>query len=382
MRILDLADLHSMPTACVCSSLPADSGRSSPVSLTFVVSTGRCGSTMVSHLLKQHPEVLSLSEFVYALTSPYETISSIGGEKPWDLNMSGKEFWEPLSDPDPMSTEMINAGIPAPEFIYPSTGRFDIASGVPRICSHVLPLLSNDPDSLYDKLCAEVPTWPRRSTADHCRALFNMLADITGRQVMVERTGGSLLSIQILRHQFPEARFILLHRNGPDCALSMSRHSGYRLDVMHVMAANSVSDIPENASSAEIAAAASEEFNGLLIPPFDKQRFMSYPISVSNFGYLWSYITRSGISMLREFPRNIWTSIKYEELVNAPRIPLTGMASFLGVSAPPQWLDWACDFVDPGRAGSATAQLDPAELAALRASCAPGSRALESIGVR
>ena len=33
----------------------------------FVLSTGRCGSTMVSNLLNQHPRILSLSE-VYSFT--------------------------------------------------------------------------------------------------------------------------------------------------------------------------------------------------------------------------------------------------------------------------------------------------------------------------
>ena len=30
---------------------------------TFVVGTGRCGSTMLSNMLREHPQVLSLSEF-------------------------------------------------------------------------------------------------------------------------------------------------------------------------------------------------------------------------------------------------------------------------------------------------------------------------------
>jgi hypothetical protein len=31
--------------------------------LTFVVGTGRCGSTMLSAMLREHPDVLSMSEF-------------------------------------------------------------------------------------------------------------------------------------------------------------------------------------------------------------------------------------------------------------------------------------------------------------------------------
>ena len=33
----------------------------------FVVGTGRCGSTMLSNMLRIHPEVLSLSEFMVAI---------------------------------------------------------------------------------------------------------------------------------------------------------------------------------------------------------------------------------------------------------------------------------------------------------------------------
>lgn len=34
----------------------------------FIVGTGRCGSTMLSNMLRKHPDVLSLSEFLVAVT--------------------------------------------------------------------------------------------------------------------------------------------------------------------------------------------------------------------------------------------------------------------------------------------------------------------------
>ncbi len=33
----------------------------------FVVGTGRCGSTMLSDMLRAHPDILSLSEFMVAI---------------------------------------------------------------------------------------------------------------------------------------------------------------------------------------------------------------------------------------------------------------------------------------------------------------------------
>ena len=38
------------------------------------------------------------------------------------------------------------------------------------------------------------------------------------------RSGSSLPFVSVLRQLFPEARFVLQYRDGPDCAMSMSRH--------------------------------------------------------------------------------------------------------------------------------------------------------------
>lgn len=345
--------------------------------LTFVVGTGRCGSTMLSNLLQQHPDVLSLNELINAINTPYNTIAGGVSRERWTIDIDGPEFWQTLNERDPSTEGIMDAGLPLPEFIYPSTGRFSTATGIPKVCNQVLPMLSDDPDSLYDKLSAEIPAWPLRPTADHCRALFAMLADLTGRHVAVERSGGSMTQVPTLAEQFPDARFVLLHRNGPDCALSMSRHVIFRLAILRIIAARAAG-ISDTAPPGELSAAP-DEFNGLLTPPFDKQRFMSYSIPVATFAYLWSYTVREGVSALQELPRDRWMSVKYEDLISAPREPLTRLAGFLGAAAPRQWLDRACDFVNPGRAGSASAQLDPAELAAVRNSCAPGTRILAAL---
>ncbi len=55
---------------------------------------------------------------------------------------------------------------------------------------------------------------------------------------------------------------------------------------------------------------------------------------------------------------------------------LTGVAEFIGVSAPRDWLDQATAMIDPAGTGNAEAELDPAAYAALREACEPGTRAL------
>src|SRR5580658_3590333 len=61
--------------------------------LTIVLGTGRCGSTMLSHLLAMHPEVLSMSEFwncfeEYADEFAREANTVLPGH-----DMTGAEFW-------------------------------------------------------------------------------------------------------------------------------------------------------------------------------------------------------------------------------------------------------------------------------------------------
>ena len=93
-------------------------------------------------------------------------------------------------------------------------------------------MLGADPDWLFDELAAEVPRWPRRPAAAQYQDLFGYLAKTLGRPVVVERSASSLHLIPLLHAQFPAARFVHLHRDGPDCALSMSRHPAFRREIL------------------------------------------------------------------------------------------------------------------------------------------------------
>jgi hypothetical protein len=50
------------------------------VPLAIIIGTGRCGSTMLSHMLHLHPRVLSLSEF-WNLFPGRDINSSVTGEE-------------------------------------------------------------------------------------------------------------------------------------------------------------------------------------------------------------------------------------------------------------------------------------------------------------
>jgi hypothetical protein len=339
-----------------------------PRGLTFVVGTGRCGSTMLSRILHLHPEVLSVSEFLSTLMRVMN-----GRELPVG-DLDGGQLWDMLSAPDPVFDALLVAGLGYPELCYPyGSGRFAAATGVPRICHMTLPALTDDPDALFDRLAVEVPSWPRRPAARQYLALFEFLAGILNRRVIVERSGASLSMLAVLREMFPEARFIHMHRNGPDCALSMSRHPGFRMAGLAAAARR----LAGTSSWAQIQAAPPPGFDGVLVPPFDAARFREYPIEPAFFGQLWSRTVRDGLKSLRALPAAAWTDLRYEDLIGDPGTELTRVASYIGVEATPQWLDAAAGII--GERRGAPSRPDPATMESLRAACLPGTEAIASL---
>jgi hypothetical protein len=339
--------------------------------VTFVVGTGRCGSTMLSHILGEHPEVLIVNEFVGEALFSDDNTNLISG-------MNGQEMWQVMSSPRSFIDSVLRDGLQIPEIIYPyGSGRFSPATGIPLICYCMLPGLTDDPDALYDRLGAEVRTWPRRNVADHCHALFGYLARMMGRHTVIERTGGSLIHTQKLRDEFPRARFVHMYRDGPDCALSMSRHAVYRY-VGLLRAAAVEAGLPWPSSTEAILESMPEHFAGILTPPFDPSRYLAYPLPVTWFGEFWSRCTTMGISALRELPDDAWTSIKYDDLLSEPETELTRLAGFLGVTASPDWLASARRQIHSGSAGTARARLDASTLRDLQRACAPGVEAIQS----
>jgi hypothetical protein len=71
--------------------------------------------------------------------------------------------------------------------------------------------------------------------------------------------------------------------------------------------------------------------------------------------------------------------MRYEDLLRDPAASLARLAEFISVRAPRTWLSRASAMVDPAKTGAA-ARLAPAALAALRAACEPGARALAGAG--
>jgi hypothetical protein len=345
------------------------------VELTFVVGTGRCGSTMLSRLLREHPEVLSMSEFFSTLR-----IAAASGPAGFPVSdMDGAQLWRLLATPFPMLDAMISGGLRTDEMLYPDGGRFDPATGIPLVSHYILPMLGADPDWLFDQLAAELPRWPRRPAAAQYQELFGYLAGLLGRPVVVERSASSLHLIPQLQAQFPQARFVHLYRDGPDCALSMSRHPAFRREILAIGAVRSAK-LPAGSTLQQVNDALPERFRGLICPPYDAARLRDFPIPVEVFARdRWSPMICAGVAALAQVPKPARTSLRYEDLLAEPAASLARLAAFIGVSAPAGWIKQGCRTVDPSRTGTASAQLEAGALARLRTACEPGTRALAAV---
>jgi hypothetical protein len=338
--------------------------------LTFIVSTGRCGSTLLSEILHKHPDVLSMSEFFISMRPGTDDLP--------DEVIDGRRLWEILSSPEPSVDSMVRDGWEVPNLRYPyGTGRFDIETGIPRICHITLPTLTDDPDALFDDLAREVPTWPVRPSWEQIRALFGYLAKVLDRDVIVERTAGTVMCAKWLRAHYTDARFVYLYRDGPSCALSMSQHYGVRLMALMEEAGILGSG---KAGAAFPSKPVDPALLALLRSQFDVRRIMAYPAPpLAAFGKLWSRQMLMGVDAVSDLDSRTLMSLSYEGLAERPSEMLARLAEFLGVPATPEWLAGAEKMIEPGRVSRRRDGVDGSTLAELEAACEPGVRALELI---
>ncbi|HKP62229.1 MAG TPA: sulfotransferase [Polyangiales bacterium] len=302
----------------------------------FVVGTGRCGSTLLSNLLDLHPEVLSISEFFSVLS---------GGADLSTLTASGSEFWERLNRIDEDLAAVLKIAR-VPEVLVEPTESENATLAPLRLVT--LPQWRVETKPLLEEMHCEVGRYPLRGGAEHLDDLFDWFRKRFQRQVWVERSGGSLEYADRLSRGWPSAKFVVLLRDGRECAYSMSRHPLFRVRVAR-----------------------------FLSPESDVATCLQSDIAIDRFAAYWSALMVRTQRWIATLERTQWIAIRFDQLLADPHEVLTRLAMFLDVPPREDWIRSATETIRSARARPASPTT--AERAAIERLCRPGMRAYAEI---
>lgn len=328
----------------------------------FVVGTGRCGSTLLSQMLAEHRHVLSIFEFFNGLD-----MTQRFSAEPID----GEAFAHLISQEHPFVTMVLSRGYQVPEITYPfgPTSRYQRHEGLPWILVSTLPRLTSDPDALFDESVAFAARLPRQAPALHYRALFEWWTQRLGKRLWIERSGSSIDYVGSLHELFPQGRFLHLHRDGPETALSMREHHAYRLAIglMFQLPPDEETSIDELRRLDSGAAPTKDDAISRLLasrPP------------VEFYGRYWSQELVHGFRAVPGLAPGEYRDVRFEDLVARPREVLRTIGEFfeLGPEAG-GWIERAAALVrgiPPTRLGDLT----PDEQERLAQACAEGMKLL------
>jgi putative sulfotransferase len=346
---------------------------------TFVVGTSRCGSTMLSNMLREHPQVLSLSEFFATVTDGARTAEPFSSEP-----MDGLRFWSIISAITPMPSFALQHCIPCDEWLYPCdtpTARFSRKTGVPAILLTSLPHLTYDHDALFNVLSHEVMTWQIAPVGEQYRRLFTWLSGRFAKRAWVERSGASLISTKHLLATFPDARFIHVARDGRDAALSMRKHLAFVLGVSMFMLWQHLGVDPLQSPDRTHLDRVPAELLPFLPENFDAGALRAYPVSLQLCGEFWTQQIEAGLEVLRALPPDRLLTLRYEDFFVDPKRQLEKFAAFLGGDFVDE--DWSTRCAATVRKPRSTwRDLPEADARAVAEACRPGFELLREVGIR
>jgi hypothetical protein len=326
----------------------------------FIVGTGRCGSTLLSRMIGEHPDVCSIFECLNGLD-----VARRFAPEP----CSGERFRELLLAEQPFLTAVLRRGYRVEEVVYPfGVGRHRRGDPMPYVLTTMLPRLSDDPDGLLDAIAEFTAALPEQSASDHFRALFGWLAEREGSGAWIERSGSSIEYLPALAAAFPGARFLHLHRDGPETALSMRRHHAYRLPVSVMYRAPDESGRPAPEPASLDFASSPHEDDAI-------SRVLAARPPAEVFGRYWSDQLARG--MAGEEPAGpCYRELAFEDLLEHPAQRLREIADFFALDPDRDgWAERAAALVG-GRPTARVLRLSAEAQSRLEAACLPGMKLL------
>jgi putative sulfotransferase len=257
------------------------------------------------------------------------------------VSLDGREFAALISEETPAVTMAMRRGYEIAEVAYPfgAHTRYKRDQGLPWILTAALARLTDDPDPLFDETVAFVSSLPHQHLSSHYRQLFDWLSQRMGRKFWIEKSGSSIEYLGSLHDFFPNARFLHLHREGPETALSMREHHIYRLWVSLMY--GSLDEVGlTNADLAEL---------DRRIPPGSEdpiQQLLETKPPVEYFGRYWSDLVIQGFRALSRLNADQYLELRFEDVVSKPKQTLRVICDFFELDTEhDDWIDRAAGLV-------------------------------------
>jgi hypothetical protein len=348
----------------------------------FVIGTGRCGSTMVSHIIRRHPEITSISEFFTFIT---DLGCEIGQSFP-EGEVDGEWLWRRIATPLSRQNLMLRHDVAMGEVIYPwreGTHRFNRHTGVPAISQVALPHLTDDPDGWLEALEPVVRAYPLAPLGVQFRRLFGWLQERAGGSVWVERSGGSLRIVHRLREHFPEARFVHIVRDGRDTAISMSQHRGFKMVLAYFQLVETLGCDPFLSNNRRWEEDLPDDLAALLPERFTRQAFIEFQTPAPLCAHYWSGEIREGLAVLHSLPPERLLTLRYEDFLQTPEETIRSLIKYIRQADTPEddaFARSAARLVE--RPASRWQELSERERQQLELACKPGVEALAKLGLR
>lgn len=337
----------------------------------FVIGTGRCGSTLVSSMLRQHPDIASISEFFSLVT---DLGCCIDGAFPSDA-VSGQEMWQILDGILPRQNLMLQHDVAMHEVLYPwrhPESDFQKRSGVSAICQVMLPHLL-DANAVYpyarepqtpqesaeqhakhasliaqinqyrDELAAFVTSLPAAPCGEQYQKIFAYIAAKQHSSIWAERSGGGLRVVKRLLEHFPKARFIHVVRDGRDTSISMSQHAGFRFVFAAFQMLELLGVDPFVSMDRRWEGDLTDELAALLPERFSKEAFIEFSTPPPLCGHYWSGEIAEGMRLIGDMPPERCLTVKYEDILSQPHDEATRMVRFMRQHQPQTWVDHVDD---------------------------------------
>jgi hypothetical protein len=333
----------------------------------LILSTGRCGSTMISEILNLHPKILSMSEFFVPLGP-----GAFARKK-----LSGEQMWKILSRQSPGLHAMLKDGIVVDEGLYPydDPGSRFSAFNLPPIMTVTLPHLTDNYETLYNDLENYIKTLPAAELGEQYNTLFDFLMEKLARDVWVERSGGSLMHAAKLIKLFPEARIIHVYRDGRDTAISMSKHHNFKVLLGSINKCRKYGIDPSKAFLESYGKPADEWFQKFFFKLFDIKKIGLDNLRLRDYGKFWSDLICIADKVFKDIPANKILNIKFEDVQNKPQQKLEELIRFIDESLyDDDWLTKASAMLRPTR--SKFTELPAEEQSVLTKACEPGLKLL------